>query len=244
MGTGPSGSQGLSILDLSDKKKPRQVGLYRSMGQAYATALHPTEKLAYLADGTGGLHVVDIADPGRPREILRLPDFAPHPLDPEVRFSGNPGWADAITVIPWRQYATYGDRRILEECYDSARRWVDWSERNNPDLLWRSSKPLTPAYYGDWLNADTFQDIPGLPRSGGAVPGEIYATAWFAHSAAAVARMARVLGRAEDERRYADLARRVTAIHIPRNGLYELIDRRLPIFCMWSEPPAATPPAA
>ncbi len=141
----------------------------------------------------------------------RLPDFAPHPLDPEVRFSGNPGWADAITVIPWRQYANYGDRRILEECYDSARRWVDWSERNNPDFLWRSSDRLTPANYGDWLNADTFQDIPGLPRSGGEVPREIYATAWFAHSAAAVARMARVLGRAEDERRYTDLARRVTA---------------------------------
>jgi alpha-L-rhamnosidase len=139
----------------------------------------------------------------------RLPDFAPHVIDPEVRFNGNPGWGDAITVIPWRQYVTYGDRRILEDCFESARRWVDSSERGNPDLLWRN-RDIT-VYGGDWLNADTFKDIPGLPRTGGEVPKEIYTTAWFAHSAAAVARMARVLGRADDERRYADLARRITA---------------------------------
>lgn len=141
----------------------------------------------------------------------RLPDFAPHALDPEVRFSGNPGWGDAITVIPWRQYVTYGDRRILEDCYESARRWVDWSERGNPDLLWRNRDRLTPSWYGDWLNADTFKDIPGFPRTGGEVPKEVFATAWFAYSAAAVARMAKVLGRADDERRYADLARRIRA---------------------------------
>jgi hypothetical protein len=76
-GTTAGGSQGLSILDLSDKKKPRQVGLYRSTGQAYATILHPKEKLAYLADGSGGLHVVDIANPSRPLEVFRLPEAKP-----------------------------------------------------------------------------------------------------------------------------------------------------------------------
>ncbi|MCX7029868.1 MAG: family 78 glycoside hydrolase catalytic domain [Spirochaetes bacterium] len=140
----------------------------------------------------------------------RIPDFAPHALESEVRFSGNPGWGDAITVIPWRQYVTYGDRRILEESFESARRWLDWSERGNPDLLWRYRQQLTPIY-GDWLNADTFKDIPGLPRKGGEVPKEVYATAWFAHSASLTARMAGVLGRTEDERRYADLSNRVTA---------------------------------
>jgi alpha-L-rhamnosidase len=141
----------------------------------------------------------------------RIPDFAPHVLEPEVRFSGNPGWGDAITVIPWRQYVTYGDRRILEECFESARRWVDWSERSNPGLLWLERGPLTPLFYGDWLNADTFKDIPGFPRTGGEVPKEVFATAWFAHSASTVARMAGVLARADDERRYAKLARRITA---------------------------------
>ena len=34
------------------------------------------------------------------------------------------------------------------------------------------------------------------------------------------------------------------ATHIPRNGLYGLIDRSEPIFCMWSEPPPAITPAA
>jgi hypothetical protein len=47
------------------------------LGQANATALHPKEKIAYLADGTGGLHVIDISDQSRPREIYRLPGVNP-----------------------------------------------------------------------------------------------------------------------------------------------------------------------
>jgi alpha-L-rhamnosidase len=139
----------------------------------------------------------------------RLPDFAPHPLEPEARYSGNPGWADAGTVIPWRMWTTYGDRRVLTESFEAARRWVDWSVRHNPDLLWRSVDGLAPAYYGDWLNSDTFVDIPGMPRGKGEVPKEVFSTAWFAHSAQLVSRMAGVLGRAAEQKNYADLARRI-----------------------------------
>lgn len=77
-GTPTGKSQGLSIVDLSDKKKPRQVGVYplnraASPGEAFAVALHPTEKVAYLADGSGGLQVINIADPARPSRITQLP---------------------------------------------------------------------------------------------------------------------------------------------------------------------------
>ena len=141
----------------------------------------------------------------------RLPDFAPHPYDPNARFSGNPGWSDAALLIPWRMYVAYGDREILAEAFEAASRWVEYSLRSNPDLIWRDQGACTPAYYGDWLNSDTFVDIPGLPRKGGEVPKEVYATAYFAYSASIAGKMAQVLGKTEEANRYTRLASRVRA---------------------------------
>jgi alpha-L-rhamnosidase len=139
----------------------------------------------------------------------RFPDFAPHPFDPEARFSGNPGWGDAGVIVPWRLYLNYGDMRILEEAYPAARRYVDWSAARNPDLIWRNRDQLTPLWYGDWLNADTFVDLPDVPRTGGQVPKEVYSTAFFAYSTQLVARMAEVLGRPQEARQYHALAKNI-----------------------------------
>ncbi len=139
----------------------------------------------------------------------RFPDFAPHPFDPNARFSGNPGWGDAGVIVPWRMYLNYGDTRILEEMFEPACRYIDWSTASNPDLIWRNHSQLTPLWYGDWLNADTFVDIPGLPRAGGEIPKAVYSTAFFAYSARLVSKMAEVLGRASEARRYDKLSRQI-----------------------------------
>ena len=144
----------------------------------------------------------------------RFPDFAPHPYGPLIRYSGNPGWADAGVIVPWRLYLFYGDRRILDEAFESACCWVDFGVSENTDLIWRDHGKLEPLYYGDWLNADTFVEIPGLPRSGAEVPKEVYATAFFAYSAGLVARMARVLGRTREARIYGGLSQRIRAAFI------------------------------
>jgi len=132
----------------------------------------------------------------------RYPDFAPHPFDPEARFSGVAAWGDAGVFVPWCHYRNYGDRRLLEQHFDSARRWVDWIQRNNPDLLWKNQRGND---YGDWLNADTLK-LAGWPETGAAMPKDAFATAFFARSAQLVAQMAEVLGRTDDARRYAQLA--------------------------------------
>jgi len=168
------------------------------------TAIFNRDMAAFLARWLRDLRDAQTADG-------RVPDFAPHPYDSDMRFSGNPGWADAAVLVPWRLYQAYGDTRVLEEAFDSARRWVEFSLRQNPDLIWRDHGTCTPLYYGDWLNADTFVDIPGLPRKGGEVPKEIYATAFFALSTQTLARMAGVLGRTQDEATYGALARRIRA---------------------------------
>ncbi len=135
----------------------------------------------------------------------RYPDFAPHPFDPDARFSGVPAWGDAGVFVPWCQYLNYADTRVLEQHFESACRWIDWIHDNNPDLLWKNKRHND---YGDWLNADTLK-LDGWPTQGAAMPKEVFATAFFARSTQIVAHMAGVLGRAADARRYGDLAEQI-----------------------------------
>ncbi|MDP2899167.1 MAG: glycoside hydrolase family 78 protein [bacterium] len=132
----------------------------------------------------------------------RFPDFAPHPFDPNARFSGAPGWADGGVIIPWRVYLNYGDTRVLEQHFESAKRWGEYVRAQSPDLIWTGKRGND---YGDWLNGDTLI-LEGWPRKGAAVPRELMATAFFAHSAGLLSKMASVLSRTEDAERYAKLA--------------------------------------
>jgi len=132
----------------------------------------------------------------------RYPDIAPHPYDPNARFSGVPAWGDAGVVVPWRVYVNYGDRRILTAQFESARRWVDWIHKNNPDLLWKNKRNND---YGDWLNGDTLK-LEGFPKGEAEIPKDVFATAFFQHSTQIVANMAAVLGKEAEAKQYGKLA--------------------------------------
>jgi alpha-L-rhamnosidase len=142
----------------------------------------------------------------------RYPDVAPHPYDPNARFSGVPAWGDAGVVVPWRMYVNYGDTRVLEKHFDSARRWVDWIHANNPDLLWKKKRNND---YGDWLNGDTLKlEGFGFPKGGSEVPKEVFATAFFQHSTSLVAKMAAAINRPEEAKKYAALADGIRAAFV------------------------------
>ena len=36
------------------------------------------------------------------------------------------GWGDAAVICPWTLYLTHGDKRILEEQYDSMKAWIEY----------------------------------------------------------------------------------------------------------------------
>ncbi|MFN8006360.1 MAG: family 78 glycoside hydrolase catalytic domain [Terriglobia bacterium] len=136
----------------------------------------------------------------------RFPDFAPNPftaIGKEYGFGGigTPAWADAGTIVPWRAYLNYGDTRLLAVHFESAKHWVDFVRSKNPNLLWENARA---GDYNDWLNADTLI-LAGWPLTGGAVPKPVFATAFFAHSADLVSRMATVLGRSEETKQYGQL---------------------------------------
>jgi alpha-L-rhamnosidase len=119
---------------------------------------------------------------------------------------GAAGWADAATIIPWDMYRLYGDQRVLEAQYDSMARWVGFQKsRAGDDLVWDGD-----FHFGDWLAFAT--EGMGANDYPGATTGkDLIATAFFARSTDLLRRAARVLGRKEDEARYADQLAKIKA---------------------------------
>jgi alpha-L-rhamnosidase len=164
------------------------------------TAIYNFDMAAFLKKW-----IVDVRD--AQADDGRFPDFAPHPFGKNERFSGAPGWGDAGVVVPWRAYENYGDTQILADHFDAAVRWVEFIRRENPDLLWTKKRGND---YGDWLSGDTLV-AEGWPKKGAEVPKEVFATAMFAHSTDLVARMARVLGKEMEAKKYGELFTQIKA---------------------------------
>jgi len=126
--------------------------------------------------------LVDLED-GQTKEGA-FPDVAPHKV---AMGSGVPAWGDAGVICPWICYWVYGDKRVLEKHYESMQRWVAYLKKNSKDLL-------RPAYgYGDWVAV------------GSNTPKDVIATAYFAYSTRLVSKIAAVLGKSEDARKYEKL---------------------------------------
>ena len=99
---------------------------------------------------------------------------------------GSPAWSDAGIICPWTLYVAYGDQRcILETCYSSMSRYIDYLDRRSADGLHPGGG------YGDWLaiGSDTNKELIG--------------TAYSAYSISLMRRIARILGEPEDEQRFA-----------------------------------------
>ncbi|MBI4326049.1 MAG: glycoside hydrolase family 78 protein [Chloroflexi bacterium] len=148
----------------------------------------------------------------------RFPNIAPHPGEKNWLAASKgeygPGWSDAGVIIPWRVYQNYADRRMLQEHFESARRWIEFIHTNNPDLIWRNKRG---GDWGDWLNGDMVGawsglKLPGYPEGISAVPNELFATAFFALSTEIVAKMAKVLGRNDNAAKYDKLFEGIKAV--------------------------------
>ena len=106
------------------------------------------------------------------------------------------GWGDAAVIVPWLLYRYYGDAEILSECYDSMKKWVEYSERRaskGERFIWNNDSHL-----GDWL-------APGEDKPQWIAKKPWVATAYFAHSADLLSRTAEVLGRTEDAEHFRSL---------------------------------------
>jgi alpha-L-rhamnosidase len=113
--------------------------------------------------------------------------------------NGGSGWGDACVIIPWDIYNITGDVTVLEDSYESAKKWVGYYQSKV------KKKPFIPIMhsFGDWLQPYPSKSLKKGNR--GDTPKELINTAYFAHSAHLVSKIAGVLGKTNDEKKYADL---------------------------------------
>ena len=115
------------------------------------------------------------------------PDVAPRKVDNN---DGAPAWGDAGIIVPWTMYQAYGDREVIDRNWVSMGKWLDYITSVNPDGLWKNRRNND---FGDWLSIGANTDK------------ELLATAYYAHDADLMARMARATNRDAEAAQYAAL---------------------------------------
>jgi alpha-L-rhamnosidase len=128
-----------------------------------------------------------------------VPFVVPNVLDSNA--AGSTGWADVATIIPWNMYLAYGDKKLLEEQYNSMKAWVDFMQHKSKNDLWN-----TGFHFGDWLFYRPEDDNDG--RS--AVTDKyLIAQCFYAHSTQLLINAASVLGKTEDSNSYTRLLEKI-----------------------------------
>jgi alpha-L-rhamnosidase len=101
------------------------------------------------------------------------------------------GWGDAATVIPWETYFRTGNKKILEDSYQTMMGWINYyksiSENHIPEMF----------TYGDWLQP--YSEHPQDERKG-ETDEKLINTAYYARSVDLTLQTAKVLELKEDEK--------------------------------------------
>lgn len=114
---------------------------------------------------------------------------------------GSTGWADVATVIPWNMYLAYGDKRILQNQYNSMKAWVDYMQKQSKSDLWN-----TGFHFGDWLFYSVEDDTDG---SSAITDKYFIAQCFYAYSTQLLINAATVLNKPSDVTSYTALLKRI-----------------------------------
>ena len=145
------------------------------------------------------------------------------------------GWGDSAAYIPYIMYLCYGDKQILENQYDTAKRWVDYmltcAKDHNP--LYEDQPQYhhidaageldadyiydTKMHYGEWQEpiprentGESLQEaFMRMIREG----KPKVATAYMCRSAENVSDMAKVLGKKEDYHKYRRICKKIRSVY-------------------------------
>ncbi len=115
-------------------------------------------------------------------------------------YGANIVWPSNVIMLPELVYDFYGDRRVLEENYEAMKKWMVFISRH-----FKSDYTVDRNTYGDWCDAYSMDGNPNR----GKTSGPLISTSYLYHNSRIMERVARLLGRPEDEFRFADLAARI-----------------------------------
>ncbi|MGI4729834.1 MAG: family 78 glycoside hydrolase catalytic domain [Janthinobacterium lividum] len=105
-------------------------------------------------------------------------------------WGNGPDWTSTIALIPWNIYLFYGDKKLLADCYDNIKRYVDHITEISPT-------GLTTWGLGDWVPVKSVS------------PVELTSTCYYYADAVILAKAAKILGKPEDEQKYTALFNRI-----------------------------------
>ncbi len=101
-----------------------------------------------------------------------------------------PDWTSTIAVIPWNLYLFYGDKKILEDCYENIKLYVKYIDEHYPE-------GLTDWGLGDW--------VPVKSKT----PREFTSTVYYFVVVDILRKAAGVLGNNGDMEKYSALAGKI-----------------------------------
>jgi alpha-L-rhamnosidase len=123
-----------------------------------------------------------------------VPNVIPNVVDDD--YASSSAWGDAAVICPWTLYLCYGDKRVLEEQYESMKAWVEFIRgKAENGLIWNSG-----FHFGDWLALDAKEG-----SFYGATANDFVATTFYAYSTGLLAKAAEVLHKHDDAIKYVEL---------------------------------------
>lgn len=184
-----------------------------------------SSRLAWLGDATVGAETAiynfrmllfytkwldDIKD-AQDKKTGNIPDTAP------CRWGGkatDPAWGSVYVLLPWYLYQYYGDRRILEQHYNGMQHWVKFlgTKADNHIVSYCRSgdwcPPIKECYAADISeapldSAGALTNIGAFPAN---TPGALTSTGYYYYSTLILFRIADILGKAEETKKYSKLA--------------------------------------
>lgn len=99
-------------------------------------------------------------------------------------------WTSTIAIIPWNIYLFYGDSKLLYDCYDNIKRYVDYVDRTSPE-------GLTTWGRGDWIPVKSTSNL------------ELTSSIYFFVDATILANAAKLFNKQQDYEYYSALAGKI-----------------------------------
>jgi alpha-L-rhamnosidase len=113
--------------------------------------------------------------------------------------NGNLDWGLAIVFVPWTIFLFGGDGGVLRDHYESMQRFMERAKPLAKDGIYSKG-------YGDWCPPGSVEPV--------LTPPALTTTAWFAHASRVMSRVARLLGKGEDEAAFAKHAEETRAAFV------------------------------
>ena len=154
---------------------------------------------------------------------LSVPDILRTHVDVSI-------WHEAATIVPWVIYQTYGDRRLLQEQYDSMAASVEYTRRLTGEKGLLQSDNCSQ--FGDWVALDAPKGpfrrppeglmYPSNEEKGGGTDLCLIGNAYYLYSIDIMAGAAEALGRKDEEKAwralYQDVLEKFRAEYITPHG--------------------------